>query len=312
MDQIVAITRRLVPVPGRDILQGSKLDVMVSRFPNYESPANPKSINLLDWLFSVEYLGELDKIRNTPDKALRREMKAKLPGITPSGLFTYRKEDSLQKHSGLIQFDIDQQDNPSITNFLALKGQIGNIPNVAYCSLSASGNGLWGLVPIECPQKHRQHFDSLQKAFMALGIKIDSKPRNVASLRGYSYDPDPYINPDATSFRLVDRPPVRNAPVRAILTDEQARVETCINEIIRLGIDITNSYEAWFSIGCSLASTFGESGVEYFHQVSQFHPAYSPTRTNKQYTKCLQGKYGYTIASFFNYCYQHGVRYKPI
>ena len=80
------------------------------------------------------------------------------------------------------------------------------IKNVAYCGLSVSGRGYWGLVPIHDPAMHKEHFEALQDDFHFIGIKIDPAPGNVASPRYYSYDSNGYFNAKATVYkRLINR-----------------------------------------------------------------------------------------------------------
>ena len=85
----------------------SILNIEVSCFANYDSPANPRPVNLLHWLTSPKYSDNVNTIRNIDDKESRDKFKAKLPAITPSGLFSYRSQKDLIQHSGFIQFDID-------------------------------------------------------------------------------------------------------------------------------------------------------------------------------------------------------------
>lgn len=63
----------------------------ISCFKNYNTPGNPVSINLLTWLTNIKYKNKVDLIRSLDEKSKRDEIKAQLPGITPSGIFTYRK-----------------------------------------------------------------------------------------------------------------------------------------------------------------------------------------------------------------------------
>jgi hypothetical protein len=184
------------------------LNVEVSRFNSYTNPDGPITINLLDWLQSDEFRQAAQAIRATDDKAERKALKAKLPAITPSGIFRRRAQDALIKHSGLIQFDIDLTgENRHITNWTNLKNEIFKIKNVAYIGLSISGQGFWGLIPISDPDRHEEHFRAIEILFSRFGIKIDTLPKNVASLRGASYDPDAYFRPEAATFnQLVSRP----------------------------------------------------------------------------------------------------------
>ncbi|WP_084761850.1 BT4734/BF3469 family protein [Spirosoma spitsbergense] len=190
------------------------LNVSVSCFKNYETPANPVTINLLTWIRSEKHRPKIEALRLVDDKVLRDSIKATLPAITPSGVFTYRKESDLVpgSHTRLIQFDIDLADNRQIRNYASLKLQISKLPFVAYCGLSASGKGYWGLVPIAYPERHGQHFDRLKRVFAHYGIHIDTKPRNVASLRGYSYDPAPYQSDKVMLFEWHDLPKPQSHP----------------------------------------------------------------------------------------------------
>ncbi len=190
------------------LLTQDVLNVSVSCFKNYDTPSNPVTISLLTWLRSEKHRSKLEALRLIEDKTQRNSIKATLPAIIPSGVFTYRREADLVPggHTRLLQFDIDLADNRNIRNYADLKAQISNLPFVAYCGLSASGKGYWGLVPIAYPERHSQHFDALKRVFARYKIVIDNKPRNVASLRGYSYDPAPYQPESVELFELADKP----------------------------------------------------------------------------------------------------------
>lgn len=189
----------------------SILNTKVSCFANYDTPANPKEVNLLAWLKSGKYKEKVECIRAITDKAERDAIKATLPAITPSGVFTYRSAKNLVKHSGFIQIDIDLKGNESIKNFIEMKEQISRIKNVAYCGLSVSGTGFWGLIPIAFPDKHDLHLKALQEDFTRFGIAIDPAPKSIASLRGYSYDPAAYFNHSATIFEKFYMPPIKKS-----------------------------------------------------------------------------------------------------
>ena len=297
-------------------MQKSILDIQVSRFANYDTPDNPRPVNLLGWLKTDKYKEQVEQIRQLTDKAERDKIKATLPAITPSGLFTYRKEAALIKHSGLIQFDIDKKDNSNIANYDALKNILPNIKNIAYCGLSVSGQGYWGLIPVAYPEKHKEHFKAIEIAFKNIGIKIDTAPQNVASLRGYSYDPDGYFNHNAIILEKVfveqQAAPKAYKQTRYTNTtdnDTRAWVEKYINAISAKGIDITDGYKKWLQVGFALATEFGETGRQYFHEVSRNYSGYKPDAADMQYTRCLNGRgQGITIGTFFHLCTAHGVK----
>jgi hypothetical protein len=200
----------------------SVLDVTVSCFRNYNTPGNPESINMLKWLNSRKYQSQIDLIRAMPEKSNRDREKGKLPAITPSGTFTHRAEQELIHHSGLIQFDIDLK-NGILTppQWQQLKAKIFKLPFVAYIGFSASGGGLWGLIPISNPEHHKAHFKAIQKVFQKWGIELDQAPQNVSSLRGYSYDPDALFRHDAAIFKemIFETPKQPSKPCPFFSTD---------------------------------------------------------------------------------------------
>ncbi len=185
----------------------SILNIEVSRFDNYDTPYNPVNVNLLSWLQSDEYKDKVAVIRAIEDKKERDELKKILPGITVSGLFSYRAIKHLQKHSGFIAIDIDFKGNENIGNFSELKTPLCNIIHVAYCGLSVSGHGYWCLLPIAYPEKHKLHFKALEDKFKKkYGIQIDKACIDVSRLRGYSYDPEGYFNHNAIVFKKCKEP----------------------------------------------------------------------------------------------------------
>ncbi len=292
----------------------SVLNVSISRFKSAKSTI-ASSINLLNWLADDSYSATVKKIREVKTKEERDNLKRTLPAVTISGEFTERRCDALIKHSGLICIDIDAKDNMHIEDFGEMKKVLSKAPFVAYCALSVSGNGYYAIIPIKSPAKHEAHFQALQKIFAQKGITIDKACKDVARLRFYSWDDEPYVNHSAVLFEDVIEDVPRNIiRQNTFIPDWTAaviQVEDCINEIEDSSVDITSGYKNWLNVGFALASEFGESGREYFHRVSQFHDEYDPDKTDDQYTSCLEsdsgtGKY-ITIATFFYLCKQAGI-----
>ena len=297
------------------LLTRDVLNVNVSCFANYNTSDNPRPVNLFSWLINTKYRDKVLAIRAEPDKHQRDAIKATLPAITPSGEFSYRQVSDLVQHSKLLQFDIDQKDNALISNYSDLKNQIAKLPFVAYCGLSVSGTGYWGLVPLAYPDRHGQQFDALKRVFAHYGIVLDNKPRSVVSLRGYSYDPEPYLPESVTLFDLIDEPPVsqpRTLEPTADADTERKRVEACVEEIVQQGTYLGDSYDDWYQTGCSLANAFGEAGRTYYHLVSQHYPGYQPADTDKQYSACLKANSAATLGTFFHLCKLIGIEYREL
>lgn len=138
----------------------------------------------------------------------QKALKVKLTAATFSSVQqpNVRGEQYHVKHSGFIQFDIDGKDHKSMLEaggVMKMKELVCKIPYTAYCGLSASGVSIWGLFKMENVDKHLEHFEAMFQSFKAIGIDLDRKPKNVASLRFIAYDPDAYINPNAKIFNLV-------------------------------------------------------------------------------------------------------------
>jgi hypothetical protein len=280
----------------------SVLDIEVSCVKNYFTKTNPQPVNLLTWLGSKKYAAQVAALRAQPDKAMRDKLKAQLPAITPSGTFSEANEKGLLAHSGFIQFDIDLKDNLHIPNYHAIKHEIARIKNVAYVGRSAGGQGYWGLVRIAYPERHLQHWHYMHQLFSRMQLRIDPAPKNVASLRGYSYDPDGIYNHNAVRLfhYLTDAaPPVHTARPHDA---NHALVQYCLERIDAQEIDITAGYNTWIAIGCALAGTFGEEGRAYYHRFSHHHPQYDPAETNHKYDECKKITKSTNLGIIVNKC----------
>lgn len=253
--------------------------------------------------------GYTDKIRGyreTGDKTVKQSLPLATVGAFCEG---GRKMEDVVHRTGWVALDIDPGDNPHIANAAALRNEVAKIKYVAFSALSVSGKGVWALVKIKDPDRQGEHFDQLIKDFSSVGITLDtSKGRNPNDARFLSYDPDAVIKDD---FAVYDRLPIpeRKASPRRPVSggDTRTQVESLISDLVTNRIDITEGYDQWLRVGFALADEFGESGREYFHQLSQFHPDYNHTKADEQFTKCLRGKDGVTIATFFHIAKSHQV-----
>ena len=284
----------------------SVLNVDISCFQSY-SGKEPRPVNLLTWLQSDKYANSINELRQCEKKKRRDALKSKLPAITPSGLFSSsRSQENLEKHSGLICIDIDPKGNEDIRNYIHLKEEFFNLKNVAYAGLSASGKGFFLLIPITDPTKHKDHFTALYNDFEKLGVIIDKAPKNVASLRGYSYDPNGLFRHDALPYhKTID--PGNLKKKKGKVSYSMPYPQSTLEESVRLAIenitlkriDITQNESDWFELACVFANEFGESGRFYFHQLSQFHADYDRQQTDRKFSYALKKSYPYRIGTFF-------------
>lgn len=283
------------------------LDKTVSIYRNVTDNIGTTTI-LRTFLLSDKYKTEIEHLRTITDKQQRNELKKLLPCITPSGIFEpTRATENLTEHNGLICIDIDAQDNRHIENFVNLKEQISKLNEVLYCSLSASGNGYFVIIPILNPKQHREHFKAIQEDFSKWGVVIDANCKDVTRLRGYSYDPQPYINENAKVYRRVVLPTVKYTTQSSF--DAPDNISKIVDIAVRNGINMCEYYSDWVAVGCSLASELGESGRMYFHALSRQSTKYKQAECDKKYNECLKAN-RIGIGTFFHIAKDYGVMFK--
>jgi hypothetical protein len=249
------------------------------------------------------------------------ELKKQLPIFTPGALMNHRDKaitdpPQLQVVTGWMQFDVDAKDNQHLGDAAHLRDEISKIVYVAYCAVSTSGNGVWGLVKVKHPDCYREHFEQLKKDFASVGITLDpSKGGNPTDPRFCTFDPDAYF---ASEFKVYDR---KGGTELSVLTDRTiephqfhggvtwsnqtatwSRVADAVAEITQRGLDIAPDYNTYMKIGMAFAHEFGDSGREFFHVVCRPSPKYKQKDADRQFTACLQsGKGGITIGTFFHF-----------
>lgn len=281
---------------------------------------NGRVASLAEFLNDASSNQLIQQIRMTEDKVERIRLKSGLPCATISAICPdVRKAEDAFEHTGLICIDIDGQDNPRFGSSAELKAEVCKVAEVAYCSLSASGNGCFAIFRLSHSENHLGHFLALQRLFKArLGIVIDGQCKDVKRLRFASYDSEPYINDNAEPFRIIDAAtnPKPNPTKTTVAMGQRtwnATPETTLDkvarlteEVVRRGIDLTDEYSNWIKIGMALAN-LGEAGREFFHAVSSVYPCYDRAKADTKFTNLLRTTRKVTIATFFHQCEAHGV-----
>ncbi|WP_340106913.1 BT4734/BF3469 family protein [Rhodohalobacter sp. 8-1] len=197
----------------------------VSYFEHYNS--DPETIQLYEWLdacmdddtykekfdyFRTEFSNQIQQglpypeIRAALDKKGYTKFKRSLPLITVGAVCEGGRKDKHVAHkTGWVALDIDLKDNPHLFDFEAVRREISKIVYVAFCALSASGNGVWALVKIKYPERQKEYFQQLEYDFKQRGVLLDnSKGKNPNDARFLTYDANAFITDD---FRIYDRLP---------------------------------------------------------------------------------------------------------
>jgi len=304
-----------------------------------------KTINLWEWLIlENEYTPYINDIRSSSNEEERKFLKSKLPAITPSGVFSKRKADCLVEPTNLICIDIDGKDNPSISDMEEFKKKLSKLPYMMYCGLSASGKGLFCIIPYKDYRNHKLHFNALEQEFKDMGIVVDSSCSDIGRLRFYSYDEFPYANPDAEIYtRTLEKVPEIKQPRFHQRTDivhnsnqtlqdidkntmsleefflsptnmdyasatplsKTQKVERLLKRVIEEKKDITLIQKDWIAICCIIKNLFGDEGRELFHQVSSFYPKYDYDEADDEYSKD-RSKYLYNTDRLFEIAAKYG------
>ena len=304
-----------------------------------------KTINLWEWLIlENEYTPYINDIRSSSNEEERKFLKSKLPAITPSGVFSKRKADCLVEPTNLICIDIDGKDNPSISDMEEFKKKLSKLPYMMYCGLSASGKGLFCIIPYKDYRNHKLHFNALEQEFKDMGIVVDSSCSDIGRLRFYSYDEFPYANPDAEIYtRTLEKVPEIKQPRFHQRTDivhnsnqtlqdidkntmsleefflsptnmdyasatplsKTQKVERLLKRVIEEKKDITLIQKDLIAICCIIKNLFGDEGRELFHQVSSFYPKYDYDEADDEYSKD-RSKYLYNTDRLFEIAAKYG------
>jgi hypothetical protein len=236
--------------------------------------------------------------------------KSALPAITPSGLFTSRNYSDLREHSGILNIDIDQKDNPDDV-LLEMRDQIYADPYVVAGHISVSGASLSVYVRIN-PKKHYESFCAIEKYFSNThSLAIDKAAKDIPRLRFVSLDPDLYTNPSAKKWteylEKEKQPPVNFADF--ITSDSD--FDHVVSQIISKRANIAEDYHDWIQVGMSLAAGMGEAGRNHFHAVSSISDKYDRAASDRKYDSFLRSsRSGYTLRSFFWLAKRAGISIK--
>ncbi len=151
---------------------------------------NTTMVRLVDWLENVR-----------PEHPRNDWEKKQLPAIMPHGLFATRRQDSLTRHSGLVQIDIDAKHQHDGFDVDKVLHDCGLSDCVVAAGKSCSGTGVYMLIAVEgidvdnfreCADKAFTYVEQWFEVVCDSPVSI-----NLSSLR-FASPYAPYINYDPT------------------------------------------------------------------------------------------------------------------
>ncbi len=153
-----------------------------------------------------------------------------------------------------------------------------------------------------------KHF--LQQLTDSYGFKADGSTKDAVREIYLSYDPDIYINPNATPIDTSNIPPVeKKQPTINLKKVGEDDLEYLSSAVEHLKEKIDN-YEDWTNCGFALAS-LGEEGRSYFHELSS-NSNYndSPEEIDRKFDNLLATGSGVVaIATLFKIAIEYGYDY---
>lgn len=154
-----------------------------------------------------QHYGKLtEQLRAIEDVKKQKKFKLeKLDFVTPSGVFKYRREEKLVRHSGLLCIDIDAKENPDATRDLeGLKQHLLDDQDLIHdlIHVSPRGNGLKDYVRIDiCNFSHLDNFKALRYYYKTMhGLVIDEACKDIVRACFLCHDPHAYVSPQICPF----------------------------------------------------------------------------------------------------------------
>lgn len=253
-----------------------------------------------------DYKIVIERIRAEPDKAKRDELKkVLLSAVTVSGTFGERRTTGLIRHSGFICMDFDGMSDGKIAQ---IKSKLTEDKNVFGFFTSASGKGLAVIIKID-PIRHTESFLALEKyCYEQYGLVADAGCKDVSRLRFFSYDPEAYTNFQSSVFNKFTKEDKKPKKHYIDIPATNSDIGRIVNQALQKSIDITDgSYTEWQRLAASL-TTLGEVGRDYFQALSQFHPKYDHSQTDRKFSNFLETATGnITIGTFFYFAKRAGL-----
>ena len=251
----------------------------------------------------------IDHIRSIEDKSERNRLKTTLlPSGSISVCLTTREsskplDQRITQYNPLIVLDFD-----NLPDIEAAKQTLASLPYIYYAGLSVSGRGLFAIIPIAATDhtQHKTYFHALEKEMQTLGLTIDKACKDVTRLRVISYDENPYINPDCTTYTLYETATPEQDPEETTTEDLEAlKIEEHISlwEEQQIPLD---DYDQWITVGMAL-SRLGEPGRQAFHRVSRYSDKYTTEATDKAFDNFLHNTKEITLGSFYYICHINGI-----
>ena len=277
-----------------------------------------REIDLQEFLEAVkappdDLAQKIHAIRSEQDAAKRGAIKDTLPAVSISANFPDKRHaKSARTVTGLIQIDIDKVNDPE-----QLKTQICADPHTLACFISPSGNGVKAIVRTDASAKvdgaqldklneHKSIYAIAQRYYKQhFNVQIDTQCSDISRVMYYSYDPEIYINLDATPLQELQELQELKSKSKPKAKRIPKKVLDIVEQIESSGMSL--SYDDRFKMGMSFVNEYGEQGRELFHRISRNHENYNAEKFDAKLNDFLESSRGeISLGSFFHIAKEHG------
>jgi hypothetical protein len=308
------------------------------------SAATENSLFDLEQVFKVLLSSHpsIPKIRKIVEQGFKENVSAKeikqqikpykndLPFFLLSGYCRKHHNDLELQYNSFIQIDIDFKFLNGNYKAAELKKQVQQFSFVVFAAISPSGYGLKLLVKTDNYRKeHHKKVTDAVIHFLSKRLNIDkvyfdslgaSQPCFVP------YDADAYINRSYTAFDSITGIAEHNSEIAAerqkqlqkdrisfdadidfsTTASELDILKYCVSNLIKLNIDITDSYQNWVSTAFSCASV-GAAAKDLFHTLARQNSSYNEKQNERLFADALKKSAENNIGYIVNRCKEHNI-----
>lgn len=210
-----------------------------------------------------------------------KELKRQLPSYTTTATYSgERKAENMTNYNALCVIDLDD-----LADVEKAKEDVKQLPFVLYCAKSVGGKGLYCIVRVDGDiDDYKAHWHALADDFANIGYNVDVSCKDVSRLRFVSYDPNPYINYQASIYTRKKEiqiftpstlPLTRNGnETKGLTPQEQKILEDIITDVQSNHIQLSKNHADTLYVASVLSSIMGEDGRQYLHIIRKQRSGY--------------------------------------
>ena len=244
------------------------------------------------WKSSTERLRKL----KGQDEAAYKAQKEKAFAFTPSGVFSYRNNQSIDTHALVMSLDFDGF--TTTDEAVAFRDQLAPLPETTLAFISPSGLGVKVLIRLHSPTTEANHHSAwravkdFNEKVRGFNVPPDKFAKDISRLCFISHDPDAYHNPKPAAFDwkayLNDNPHLRQDETRNSEPLEPSDFQYDGGDIPQWLPDAlsyldADDYEVWLAVGSALKH--GEFPFELWDEWSQTSDKYKESEARYKWKK---------------------------